>query len=291
MAIARPLLLAHVVLAAGVDVEECSSHADCRADDAAISLLQGTVQRSKGISLHKVEGAARGKAGWAVAPADFSNSMTLSALVDAEAARAPGTLAAFAGTEVRGVQDVPSVPPFGPMKGKPIYQITIYGDTGGEDITFEFQSADGTVTPLEEEVTFKVNENIGNVLAPKVLTPVGPPPANLENVWTVIPSDFEHSMTMTVFVHMPSAHTTPGTLAAFSGGQCRGVQDAPLVPPFGPMKGYVMYGLMVYGKSGEPITFKFKAADGTVTPLRETFAFRTNANMGSVVSPLMFHAA
>ena len=90
-----------------------------------------------------------------------------------------GVLVAWVGTEVRGVQETVSTPPFGAYAGKSIYQITVYAEAGGETMRFEFYTGSVTVG-LTETVTFEVNGNVGSVSAPLVLTGVAvassPPP-------------------------------------------------------------------------------------------------------------------
>merc|ERR1719174_966173 len=101
----------------------------------------------------------------------------MTAFIDSDAALGGGTLAAFAPDgEVRGVVDsLP--PPFGPYAGKPLYLITMYADAGGEELSFKFKSADGTVYPLVDKVTFQINGKPGDIFAPIIFTVSAPPPA------------------------------------------------------------------------------------------------------------------
>ena len=107
--------------------------------------------------------------------------MTLSAVVSLSGVVQPsGTLVAVVGTVVRGLQDTPSTPPFGPYADKAVYQITTYADNDGDTIGFEFVVAWGSLVPLVGTLTFTVNANVGTVVAPFVLTgdlPEAPPPA------------------------------------------------------------------------------------------------------------------
>ena len=81
---------------------------------------------------------------WSVNPSDFSDNMSLTALVTINGADVDnGWMAAFAGDEVRGLQDTLSFPPFGPFNGRPMFQLSIYTNSGGEGLTLRW-SPDGT---------------------------------------------------------------------------------------------------------------------------------------------------
>ena len=58
--------------------------------------------------------------------------------------------------------------------------------------------------------------------------------------WTVNAADFANSMTLTAVIEVNGIEPPAGTLAAFVGSECRGVQAAPLSPPFGPFAGKQM---------------------------------------------------
>ena len=118
-------------------------------------------------------------------PAQFSNSMTVTALVALSGVeQSSGTLSAFVGTEVRGVQDTPSTPPFGAYAGRSMFQVTLYAESSGETMSFKFFTGSGT-SSLAETLTFEVNGNLGSVVDPYLLTgevvvssppPPSPPP-------------------------------------------------------------------------------------------------------------------
>merc|ERR1712185_410092 len=118
-------------------------------------------------------------------PAAYANTMALSALVSLGGVdQSSGVLVAYVGTEVRGVQDTVSTPPFGAYAGKALFQITMYAENGGETMNFQFYTGSTTVS-LSETVTFEVNGNVGSVVAPFLLTgtlavssppPPSPPP-------------------------------------------------------------------------------------------------------------------
>ena len=107
--------------------------------------------------------------------------MVMTALVSLSGvAQSSGVLVALVGTEVRGSQDSPSLPPFGPYAGQSLFQITLYADEGGETVDFQFYTSSGATVPLVETLTFVVNGNVGNVITPHLLTGVlvssSPPP-------------------------------------------------------------------------------------------------------------------
>ena len=80
-----------------------------------------------------------------------------------------GTLAVVVGSSVRGTQNTPSSPPFGPYAGRGVFQITIYANAGGETLNFLFTDG-STQTTLAETTAFVVNGNEGSVTAPFALS-------------------------------------------------------------------------------------------------------------------------
>ena len=70
--------------------------------------------------------------------------MVMTALVTLSGvAQSSGALTALVGTEVRGAQDTPSLPPFGPYAGQAVFQITLYAEAGGETVAFVFYTSSG----------------------------------------------------------------------------------------------------------------------------------------------------
>ena len=103
-------------------------------------------------------------------PQNFANSMTATALVQlGGVAQSSGTLTAIAGMEVRGLENTPIAPPFGPYSGQPLFSIILYGDKDGETVSFQFSVGGGTAA-LTETLVFAINGNAGSAVAPLTLT-------------------------------------------------------------------------------------------------------------------------
>jgi len=214
------------------------------------------------------------------------------------AVQSSGTFAAFAGTEVRGVQDTPSLVPFGPYKGVSLYLTMVYADSDGETISFKIGS-----TSLAQTVTYAKDANFGNVMSPLMLSDatlassatqlaqvvsLSPPKpsATALSAYGFTPTQYAATMTVTGFVTIGGAVQSSGTFAAFAGTEVRGVQDTPSVVPFGPYKGVSMYLTMVYADNdGDAISFKFGD-----TALTQTMVFVKDSSHGNVMNPIMFTA-
>ena len=112
---------------------------------------------------------------WEVDPFAFPNTMNMTALVMIDGIdMGEGALAAFVGDEIRGLQDSLLFPPFGPFKDRPMFGITIYTDSGGENLTFRW-SSDGTqansiLVSSYPPITLTINGTEGNVQEPIILT-------------------------------------------------------------------------------------------------------------------------
>ena len=75
--------------------------------------------------------------------------MTVTALVTIDGVKQDaGTLLAFAGTEIRGLQERPSTPPFGRYVGLALYQIVPYAHGEGETMTFKYLAFQIKLGPL-----------------------------------------------------------------------------------------------------------------------------------------------
>ena len=276
-----------IALTAYGSVEQYES--SMRASIAAVVAAEGLVSASDVIvAVEAVAAASDGRRlqtspDWSVTASDFSDTMTLTAIVTINGADQPsGTLGAFVGTQVRGVQSTPSSASFGPYAGKSLFQVTVYANAGGETISFQFHDGSST-TALSETLAFVVNGNEGGVTSPLVLSGPAAPAVD----WSVTASDFSDTMTLTAIVAINGADQPSGTLGAFVGTQVRGVQSTPSSASFGPYAGKSLFQVTVYANAGgETISFQFHDGSSS-TALSETLAFVVNGNEGSVTSPLV----
>ena len=112
---------------------------------------------------------------WEIYPPGFESTMTMTALITINGTNmGGGALAAFVGNEIRGLQNQPSFPTFGPLADEPMFQITIYTNSTGEDLTFRW-SPNGTQTnsilvSSNSSITLNPNANLGSPLDPIILT-------------------------------------------------------------------------------------------------------------------------
>lgn len=113
---------------------------------------------------------------WDVNPSLFSDTMTMTAQIKIDGVvQSSGVLAAFSGSQVRGVRYLSGKGPFASVGA--FYQITLYGNGGGgtDKLKFKFKDGSGTDTELAEEVEFVVNGNIGDARNPETFTRALPP--------------------------------------------------------------------------------------------------------------------
>jgi murein DD-endopeptidase MepM/ murein hydrolase activator NlpD len=111
--------------------------------------------------------------GWSINPATYQNSMTMTALVSIDgSSKGSGSLAAFAGSQIRGLQSNLSFPTFGPHQGQGLFQIMIYGEIDSTPLQFKW-STDGTETNAISvsrqdgiSISFENNGNQGSVISP-----------------------------------------------------------------------------------------------------------------------------
>jgi len=108
-------------------------------------------------------------AAWSVDAARFATTMTVTAVVSVGGVeQGVGALAAFVGSEVRGVQDTAMIPPFGPFAGKPIYSLVVRADKAGETLSFRY--FDGhTESSMDKTLTYAVDGQEGNAIKPLAL--------------------------------------------------------------------------------------------------------------------------
>jgi len=108
-------------------------------------------------------------AAWTVDASRFATTMTVTAVVSVGGVeQKAGTLAAFVGSEVRGVQDTAMVPPFGPFAGKPIYSLVVRADKAGETLSFKYFDGQAE-SAMDKTLTYAVDGQEGNAVKPVAL--------------------------------------------------------------------------------------------------------------------------
>ena len=135
-------------------------------------------------------------------PTEYSSTMIVTALVSVEGtSQVAGTLMAFFGLHMRGLQTAPAVSTFGPYQGQSLFQIIIYGNTGEFTQQCSFRFHVGTRSATITELVPFASGTKGSVVAPLVLTgetsdwaaaPPAPPPVLFNH------HDFERTMSLTV---------------------------------------------------------------------------------------------
>jgi hypothetical protein len=99
--------------------------------------------------------------------------MTMTAFVSIDgSSKGSGSLAAFAGSQIRGLQSNLSFPTFGPHQGQGLFQIMIYGEIDSTPLQFKW-SADGTeanaISVSRQDgisISFENNGIQGSVISP-----------------------------------------------------------------------------------------------------------------------------
>jgi len=312
------LLVQMLVCSAFASEEACSNEA---CDDETV-LLQAKVDTAKAFNDAVVvedepqlfafmQQVVNDGAPWVVNPSAYSNTATMTFKVTIDGTQmGEGTLAAFVGSQVRGVAPPPSLPiPFGPNKGTKLYLMTTYADSGGESMTFKYW-LNGKIIDLSPAITFVVNQNLGNLFWAKELTgslPTSllPPPSPLSATsppsppWTIDKHLYPDSATLTARVIVGGTTQSQGELAAFKGTEIVGLEDETLTPtaPFPPGVRKPAFFLMIYGNTdGVAINFKFKSETGTITTLHacgtsgteETYTWATGHKDGNIFNPYVF---
>jgi len=102
--------------------------------------------------------------------ARFESTMTMWAIVIVGGLpQGTGTLAAFNGDDMTGLEATAMVPPFGDYAGIPMYPITIYGDTP-YSISFKYKMESGEVKTLSTSFDlFGPNKLVGTATSPWLL--------------------------------------------------------------------------------------------------------------------------
>ena len=109
--------------------------------------------------------------------------------------------------------------------------------------------------------------------------------------WSVNPAEYQYTMTLTGIIEVDGAEvdTTADVLAAFVGGECRGVAQPLYIPE---MDRFLTF-LMIYSNrsEGERIRFRlFDASEGVERTIAEGVEFRSNAMLGTVGAPFALEA-
>ncbi|WP_456429949.1 T9SS type A sorting domain-containing protein [Rhodocaloribacter sp.] len=218
---------------------------------------------------------------WAVNPADFESTMSVTAMVLHGGDRLGGAgdvLAAFVGDEVRGVAEGTTV------GSAPLFFLTVFADTDGETVRFEvYDAAAGTVRPIAETEVFETNAVRGIIAAPLVWT-AAESESGLPD-WNVDPSAFVAAMNITGTLRIDGAAAEGGdVLAAFVGDEVRGVAEAVDVG-----SAWLFFLTIYAGGGGETVRFEvYDASANRVYETVETLTFETNALRGTVADPFVW---
>lgn len=164
---------------AGVRFHEALMAGQQYQSDPALTFAQIRASASSTVSL---SGAAPD---WEVNPASFQSTVTLVGAVTLGSGPLNGAndvLAAFSGSEVRGVANTVDV------GGTRLFFLTIYANGDGETITFKaWNAAQAEVATLSETITFTANASHGSISAPFTFTEAaGAQSINLARGWNLI---------------------------------------------------------------------------------------------------------
>ena len=107
--------------------------------------------------------------------------------------------------------------------------------------------------------------------------------------WTVNPSSYEFSMTVTAVLNMDGNISKDGNdrVGAFIGGVCRGTTNP---SSYATAEGYKIVFLQVYSNTvlGETVTFKLYDADkGTLVDAANSLTFKNDENTGTMAAPFI----
>jgi hypothetical protein len=108
------------------------------------------------------------------------------------------------------------------------------------------------------------------------------------SLWTVNPSQFEHSMTLIGMVKASNINVTTATmeLGAFVGADVRGSAQAIYIAP---LDAYQFFLTSYANASGEQLKFKlFDSSTGTVQDINESMYFAPDLHQGSIEAPVPF---
>lgn len=121
---------------------------------------------------------------WAVLAAKFEQAMVMTAIVKLDGVvQSEGTLAAFVGSQVRGVSGPsPKAVPFGPHAGVHTFDLMIYSNKGDETVSFQFADGRGVINQLNETRRMVADDVVGNVMNPFVLGARAAAPKSLDRL-------------------------------------------------------------------------------------------------------------
>ena len=169
-------------------------------------------------------------------------------------------------------------------------------EAGGETISFQYyDSANDAVIELDETLEFTSDMVIGDATVPFVLNGVsgGDNGGTTEScgdntAWSVNQASFQYngSVTSKVYLSGDEVGAADDMLAAFVGGELRGVINGLGLPPF--LGGGYSFNIMIFSNEagGETVEFKFyQASSNTVVCLNETVEFISDMVIGNATSP------
>ncbi|MEM1094260.1 MAG: hypothetical protein AAGJ10_06615 [Bacteroidota bacterium] len=231
------------------------------------------------IALTGAAAPALGQDAWTVDPQAFEAQMQVTAVVmrDGVAATHPeATVAAFAGTEVRGVAQIETLGSFSRAL------LTVYG-APTETTALTFRYADplaGDTLTLATTLAFESGAAFGTLEQPFGLLAASP--SGTAPSWAV--SAASHELTVSVTAHVftengPSANPS-SRLAAFVGDAVRGVASPTS------LNGQSLFLLTVHGAAGETVAFRhYDATTGETLDLAETTTVAAGAALGTLEAP------
>ncbi|HJM95544.1 MAG TPA: hypothetical protein QF698_05675, partial [Candidatus Marinimicrobia bacterium] len=198
---------------------------------------------------------------WSVNPSEYEQTASMTGILVFDGIQSDGPddmIAAFVGDECRGVDDQGLY--FSPTE-QWVWGITLYSNGGDETFTFKGYDAseESEYDITDFSYTFVPDDIVGSSIYPVEweFTTMDLPD------WSVNPSDFEHTASMTgiVFFDGEQSDDPNDMVAAFVGDECRGV-DAQGI--YFPPSGQWIWGITLYAnEEGEPFTFKgYDASEG-----------------------------
>ncbi|MFC1731114.1 Ig-like domain-containing protein, partial [candidate division KSB1 bacterium] len=224
---------------------------------------------------------------WSVNPADYSNTMTMTAQLSIDGEISTDTedmVGVFVGDECRGVANASLFP----INDTYIFSLTIYSNTTGEILTFKaWDNSIEQIIELNETYEFLPDANVGDGLDPFSLTGVTSGTGDVPPTWSVNPADYSNTMTMTAQLSIDGeiSTDTEDMVGVFVGDECCGVANASLFP----INNTYIFSLTIYSNTtGEILTFKaWDNSSKQIIELNETYEFLPDANVGDGLDPFV----